>query len=1028
MTVSSADRVPFCRASNCLIPGTFSLALAALSRYRLTFECSGGNSAGYSGKSRRSSALTQRNSKRIAKGISHRFLSVILAFSAVVFMALAGPAAAVEPISVTKDLKAIDITNIGDRYSGQEGSLRVSTAPDRDGIVRRVEIRPKVDTGSTNWYVFALANDTSEQLDRLIVAPHYRLVGSGLLRPDLDSTRIVAITPSEGFSLEAQEDREADVFLITLDPGAVITLIAELKTPQLPKLTLWEPAAYKDTVNSFTLYRGIVLGISGLLAVFLTILFIVKSNAVFPATAALAWGVLAYICVDFGFWDRVISITQSSERLWRSGAEVFLAAAILIFLYAYLRLNRLSRNFTFLVVGWLLGLGILLGVVLFDASIAAGIARVSFAAAVFLGAVVILYMSFRGFDRAIMLIPTWILTLAWLAGSWMTVTGRISNDIVQPALGGGLVLIVMLLAFTILQNAFTGGALAQGLVSDAERRALALIGAGDIFWDWDVARDTVSTGPALSEILATPERELNGAMRNTLNLIHPNDRERYHSTLESIVEHKRGKVSTMFRMRSNEGHYHWFKLRARPMLGADGNVIRCIGTIADITDSKNAEERLLQDSVRDNLTGLENRELFANRLDMVMQLAKRSGSARPSVFHINIDKFQETNQKIGFAAGDTILLTVARRLSRLLHPGDSIARLGGDQFAILLLSETKPDRIASFADSIRKTMRSPIQFGEKEIALTASIGIATWTRDQSGAQNLMRDAELAMLHAKRMGGNRIEPFRPAFRTSKDDIVILVEDLKLALDAGEISILYQPIVRLADSTTAGFEALVRWNHAKLGNVSPADFIPVAESAGLIGRLGKYVLERAARDFAALHSANPEQKPFVSVNISSRELLRDDLVHDIRATLKKTGLDPASLKVEITESLVMENPEYSSEVLRRIKALGVGLALDDFGTGYSSLAYLLRLPFDTIKIDSSFIQARERKERLVVLRSIIAMAHGLEQKLVAEGVELETDVTELSQLGCEFAQGFYFGEAISQDQVKDLLHDEYRMAGQ
>jgi len=311
-----------------------------------------------------------------------RIFLILLAFLPFLLVSNTGPARAMDPISVSKDLKAIDITKAGDWYRGQDGSLKVSTAPDRDGIVRRVEIRPRSSTGNTNWFVFALANDSTEQIDRLIVAPHYRLVNAGLVWPDLDSRRTVAITPSEGFSLEAQEDREADVFLITLNPGAVITLIAELDTDKLPELVLWEPSAYKDTINSLTLYRGIVLGISGLLAVFLTILFVVKGTTIFPATAALAWGVLAYICVDFGFWDRVINITQTSERLWRAGAETLLAAGMVLFIYSYLRLNRWNRNFTFAVVGWLLALATLFGFVFFVPEVVSGLARFSFAASV----------------------------------------------------------------------------------------------------------------------------------------------------------------------------------------------------------------------------------------------------------------------------------------------------------------------------------------------------------------------------------------------------------------------------------------------------------------------------------------------------------------------------------------------------------------------------------------------------------------------------------------------------------------------
>ncbi|MCU0789502.1 MAG: EAL domain-containing protein [Nitratireductor sp.] len=938
------------------------------------------------------------------------------------------PAAALEPLSVSKDEVAIDLTNSVEMHLRQPGSLKVSTAPDRDGIVRRIEVRPKLSEDASNWAVFALSNDSNEQIDRLIVAPHYRLVGSGMFWPDLDSQRIGSITPSEGFSLETLDDREADVFLITLDPGAVITLIAELRSPTLPKLYLWEPDAYKDTINSYTLYRGIVLGISGLLAVFLTILFVVKGSAMFPAAAALAWGVLAYVCVDFGFWDRVVALSSAGAPVWRAGVEVFVSAALLIFLYAYLNLNRWHSHFSTVAIGWLLGLVLLLGVAVTFPDVASGIARLSFAATCIVGAVLIGWMAAKGYDRAVMLIPTWILALAWLAGSWLTVTGNISNDIIQPALSGGLVLIVMLLGFTVMQHAFAGGMLAEGIVSDVEQQALALTGSGDMLFDWDASRDFIHTGEEAASILGLPDRMLNAPAKNWINLVHPNDRERFRATLNAMAEHKRGRIAQTFRLRSDAGHYHWFRLKARPLLGTGGELIRCVGTISDVTDSKNAEERLLHDSVHDQLTGLENRLLFTNRLDTVMALARREQNTRPSVFHINIDNFRDLNSKLGFGVGDTILLTVARRLGRLLRAGDSLARLEGDHFALLLLSESAPDRIAAFADSIRKTLQAPLQFAGEEFNLTASIGIATLTADHNSAADIMRDAELAMIHAHQHGGNRIEPFRPTFRTGRDEITQLHDDLKQAIENRQIEVLFQPIVNLLDRTVTGFEALVRWNHPRLGTVPPSEFIPAAERSGLIHELGAYVMNNAARQFAAIVERSGEAELFVSINLSSRELLRHDIVNDIAGMLRTSGLSPWMVRIELTETLVMENPEYSNEVLQRIKALGVGLSMDDFGTGFSSLSYLLRFPFDTIKIDRSFIHARDRKERLVLLRSIIAMAHSLNQKLVAEGVETETDVAELLQLGCEFGQGYLFGEPMPASAAEALVAEEYRLAGQ
>lgn len=929
------------------------------------------------------------------------------------------PVLALEPVAVSLDNTAVDITATIDFFPQQKDSLTVSTAPDANGVVRRIEVRSRNGREGSNWAVFALANTSNEQIDKLIVAPHYRLVSSGVIWPDLDAERIVAITPSEGFSLEKLDDSQADVFLITLDPGSVITFIAEQNKPRLPKLYLWDPDAYKDTVNSYTLYRGIVLGISGLLAVFLTILFVVKGSALFPATAALAWSVLAYICVDFGFWNKILDINIASEPIWRAGSEVFLSASLLIFLYAYLNLNRWHSHFSSIVVGWMLGLAILFGVAIIKPDVAAGIARFSFAVTSIFGLLVIIWLTIQRYDRAIMLIPTWVMILAWTLAAWMTVNGTISNDVVQSALAGGMVLIVMLLGFTVMQHAFAGGVLAQGLVSNVERQALALTGANGIVWDWDVGRDVITAEDETAHILGIPPSALNGPVSKWTSIIHPNDRDRFSAILEAVVEHRRGRIKQVFRLRSGEGYYHWFELRARPLLDSEGEVIRCVGTIDDVTATKNSEERLLHDAVHDNLTGLANRELFFNRLETTTVLANKTHAFKPSLFHINIDDFQSINTRFGTSVGDTLLLTVARRLSRLLGDGDDLARFQGDQFVLLMVSQSAPEKIAGFADVIQKTISSPIQFADDTIELTASIGIATWTKKHHDARRFMDDAELAMLHAKRFGGDRIEPFRPAFRTNRNTASSLEEDLNQALDREELSIMFQPIVRLSDRKTMGYEALTRWVHPTLGNIPPSEFIALAENSGLIHKLGTQILQRAIREFSNATRAFDNSELFVAVNISSHELLRHDVVAEISHGLKENEFPAHRLRIELTESLVMHNPEYSADVLKRIKSLGVGLALDDFGTGYSSLAYLLRFPFDTIKIDKEFVQSHEHEDRLVVLRSIIALGHGLKHNLVAEGVETESDAAELQQLDCEYAQGYLFGEAIPANEILPLL---------
>src|SRR3954454_24676327 len=421
-------------------------------------------------------------------------------FAALLVAALFGasPGHAVEAVNVRTDVTAIDLTSVADLVKTESDTIQVSAAPGADGIVRRMQ-QPARE-GSTNWAVFALANSGDEQIDRLIVVPHYRMVGSGLFLPDLGLSRIVTISPSSGERPEQQYSATADIYRVTLDPGTVVTYIAELRTDRLPQLYLWEPDAYKDKINSFTLYYGIVIGIAGLLALFLTILFVVKGSVMFPAAAALGWAVLVYIGIDFGFWGKVFELGTGAERVWRASGEAILAATLLVFLFAYLNLNRWHVRYAHITAGWLAFLGMLVAVALFDPPIASGIARVSLFLVAILGFGLVIYLSFHGFDRAVLLIPAWLLLVVWVVAAGMAVTGAVTNDIVGPALLGGLVLIVMLIGFTVMQHAFAGG-ITHGIVADVERRALALTGAGDMIWDWDVSSDKVFTSPETEALL-----------------------------------------------------------------------------------------------------------------------------------------------------------------------------------------------------------------------------------------------------------------------------------------------------------------------------------------------------------------------------------------------------------------------------------------------------------------------------------------------------------------------------------------------
>ncbi|CAN5363710.1 EAL domain-containing protein [soil metagenome] len=955
--------------------------------------------------------LTLRSIRRFA----------LLAASFLLFLFAVVPAHAVDAISVRGDAPAIDLTGVLEFQRSDTDRIQVSTAPGTDGIVRRIEVRAR--EGGQNWVVFALTNNTDDQLDRLIVVPHYRIVSSGLLWPDLGLSRIATITPSTGDRPERQDSATADIFRITLDPGAVITFVAELRTDKIPQLYLWEPEAYKDKVNSFTLYQGIVIGISGLLALVLTILFVVKGSIMFPAAAALAWAVLVYIGVDFGFWGKVFDMSAGSERVWRASGEAMLAATLLVFLFAYLNLSRWHVRYSHITMGWLVFLGALVALALFDPAVASGIARMSLALIAVFGFVLIVYLSTHGFDRAVLLIPTWFLLVVWVVAAGMTIAGGVTNDIVGPALLGGLVLIVMLIGFTVMQHAFAGGGATNGIVSDVERRALALTGSGDLIWDWDVSADKVFTSPETETLLGLKRGTLEGPAAKWLEVLHPLDQDRFRAALDSVLDQRRGRLVQDFRLRTPDGHFMWFALKARPVVGSDGEVSRVVGTLTDVTEIKNSEERLLHDSVHDNLTGLPNRQLFIDRLSAVSTFAKTTPNLRPTVMVIDLDRFKQVNDSVGIAVGDSILLTLARRLARILKPQDTLARLAGDQFGLILTSEHEPSRITAFAETIRKTIRAPIAFDGREIFLTASIGLALSDPQVPLTEEIIKDAELAMYHSKRIGGDRIDVYKPAMRARKTDRLALEAELRRAIEREEITILYQPIVRLEDRTIAGFEALARWDHPKLGRMSPTEFISIAEEIGLIVELGLFVMDTTAKQLAIWQRTVRSREPiFASVNVSSRQLLRHDLIHDVRGVMSRSAVARNSLKLELTESLVMENPEHAAQMLHRIKELGVGLSLDDFGTGHSSLAYLQRFPFDTIKIDQSFVRTTGRGARPVLLKSIVALAHDLNMEVVAEGAETDSDAVELFQLGCEYAQGFAFGEPMDADATIRLLTGE------
>jgi diguanylate cyclase (GGDEF)-like protein len=938
------------------------------------------------------------------------------------------PVSAFEVISVPEAVNAVNLTSAIDVLPGSDGKVQLSTAPGEDGIIRRIEVLASVGGTNPSWALFALRNDSDVQIERLLVAPFFRLPGSGIFRPDLGNERIRILTPSAGLRPVRLPDREADVFEITLDPGATVTFVAELANGSLPELYMWRPDAYRDYVNSFTLFRGTVLGVSSLAAVFLTIMFVVKGRGVFPATAAFSWAVLAYLLIDFGVMGPLLGVSNGSMQPFRAAAEAGIATTLFGFLFIYLNLHRWHLRFIHLALALLVVFFALFGFAFFQPEIAATVARLVLALLGLTGFFLILLLALRGYDRAVLLVPTWIIYIAWLFYGWLVVSGQVSNDVAQPAVAGGLVLTVMLLGFTSVQHAFSEGQVSIGTLSEVERRALALTGSGDFVFDWNIERDRISVSDELGTRLGERRGALRGSIKRWLDRVHPEDRDRFRTAFDTLVELRRGKVSADVRLTAHDGSFRTFRMRVKPVLGGGGQVNRIVGTLQDVNEDRASRERLLHDAVHDSLTGLPNRRLFLDRLERALVRARVPNGIKPAVFLIDIDRFMELEERVGHSAADSVLLAISRRIARIMRPLDTVARLGGDQFGVILASEQAAGKIAETAEQIRKALKSPFNFGERDLSLTASIGVTIYDGNPVVGDDVLRDAELAMYYAKRLGGDRIEAYRASARSIAAYSKASEEDLDRGLRHGELQVQFQPIMDIHAGAIAGCEALMRWNHPQRGAVPPEEFVPLAERTGLIERLGRVAFEQAAgqaKDWAVQFQL-PEDF-FVSVNLSPSQLATETLLNDMRTLVNEHRSVARHLKLEITESQVMTNPEHSAYMLAALKQLGLGLALDDFGTGHSSLSYLHRFPFDTIKIPSPFVQISDdtgmAHTQVPIIRSIVALATDLDLIVIAEGVETLEEIERLQQLNCHYAQGYAFGAAMTGAELTKRLAAQF-----
>ncbi len=561
----------------------------------------------------------------------------------------------------------------------------------------------------------------------------------------------------------------------------------------------------------------------------------------------------------------------------------------------------------------------------------------------------------------------------------------------------------------------------SALRKSEERYALAARGANDGLWDWDLVTGRVYYSSRWKAMLGHLGDEIGETVDEWFSRVHPGDLEKLREVVRAEQAGGSGEAfECECRMRHSDGTYRWVRCRGAAVQNGAGRPVRMAGSMSDITAGK----------VFDPLTGLANRILFMDRLEREFTACQTNPAEQFAVMFLDIDRFKLINDSLGHSAGDQLLIAMAERLKRGMRTEvspskpssrDLAARLGGDEFAVLLCGLAAPAEALLVAQRILTELREPFGLGDRGIFCTVSIGIAPSGTLYQSAAEMVRDADTAMYAAKKKGRSRCEVFDQSMHARVAERLQIENDLRHAVENHEISLHYQPKVRLADRRICGFEALARWTHPLRGPISPVEFIPVAEEAGLIHDLDMWVLRQACSQMRQWHTALPCDPPLsVSVNLSPRQFAQPDLVEQIAEVLRETGLEPSCLRLEITEGVLVDDGPAALGILTRLKNLGIGLKIDDFGTGYSSLAYLAQLPFDTLKIDRSFtLQLWGGDCNSDIVKTILDMAHTLGMEVVAEGVEQSDQVTRLISMGCEFGQGFLFSRPVSAQDAERMV---------
>jgi diguanylate cyclase (GGDEF)-like protein len=954
--------------------------------------------------------------------VTTAFFQAMLA--AFLCLAAAGAMARAETIiEINSSMRAIDLSVHGATVEADRRRIAIELPESRFMKRMLLELDAVGPGPKFTWTIYTIHNASGARRELVIAIDPQRLSASRLfpMKPfGRRAEKVVSTLAADQFA--PRTDGTQDAYAFQLEPNAAIAVAVEGPVP-LSGIRLYDEAAFSKRENSAAFLRGAALTVTLIISLFIVGLYSVRSHSAFVVGGIVALSCLQFMALESGFLDRfrdgILNVTFSLQQL-RAWSEGFLASSFALAVWGLTAPNARPRRslwWTALVFLLFAGLSVL-GWYYPDA--AAATARVIAAAAAGLGFLLALQAWRNGEGAMSMGITLWSTLLVWIFIAAVASLGPYEAPIIHAGLLAGLATVVAILSFALARLALAQGYLSNVYLIGAASRSLALAGGRHYLWDWRPNDNRLVLGEELAASLGHDAAKFQGpdASRMLLALLHPADQMAYRRAIVIDALSPGDVIDIDLRIQGTDGQYRWYALRAAAIPGASGLPERAVGTLTDITDKKGMEGRLITEAVKDPVTGLPSRVIFNDRLER--ELAKSIGLP-VRVLLVGLSRFNIFNEGFGHDLGDRMLLVAGQRIAECLLPDETLARVSGSTFAVMFIEaigKRGPDTLAS---EILDRLEEPLTLAGRDVHLSASIGISLPGSPGTVPATLHDQAARALAAAQARGHGTFLTFDDTMVNEKAAEATIELDLRRALSLGEIEVHYQPVFYLASRTLVGFEALARWSNRRGGYFPPSEFIAVAEQSGLVGEISAVVLAEAARQLGVwLRTMARNRKLFVAVNISADQMSDAGLFDRISTTIDRELLPPASLTVEITESIAMRFPERARRLIARLKAIGVSVSCDDFGTGFSNLASLRDLHFDTLKMDRSFITEGGMDGRGgTILASVIELAHNLGMQVVAEGIETEEQALLLEAMAVDLGQGYWLGEPISSAEVPALL---------